>query len=169
MRYFLVKIPEGVTLTIEGNKVIVEGPKGRVEREFKAKDLKMYVKDGVFEVETPEKAMINTIKRHVANMIKGVTEGFEKHMVIRYSHFPITVEVKGNKVVIKNFLGERKPREARIMGNVQIEVKGQDIYIRGPNIEEVSQTAANIRQATKIRGKDPRVFQDGIYYALEGE
>lgn len=168
MRYFPVEIPEGVSVKIEGNAVLVEGPKGRVRREFKAKDLKMYVKEGKFEVETPEKAMVNTIKRHVLNMIKGVTEGFEKHMVIRYSHFPITVEVKGDKVLIKNFLGERKPREARIIGNVQIEIKGQDIYIRGSNIEEVSQTAANIRQATKIKRKDPRVFQDGIYYALEG-
>jgi len=42
-------------------------------------------------------------------------------------------------------------------------VKGDDIIVEGINIENVGQTAANIQLATKIKDKDPRVFQDGIY------
>jgi len=42
-------------------------------------------------------------------------------------------------------------------------VKGEDIIVQGTNIEDVSQTAANIEKATKVKKKDPRVFLDGIY------
>ncbi|MEM3552572.1 MAG: 50S ribosomal protein L6, partial [Candidatus Bathyarchaeia archaeon] len=54
-------------------------------------------------------------------------------------------------------------RIARIVGNVKVEVKGDDIIVQGLNLKEVSQTASNIQQATKIKKKDPRVFLDGIY------
>jgi large subunit ribosomal protein L6 len=51
-----------------------------------------------------------------------------------------------------------------------VTVKGDDIIIQGINLEDVSQTAANIQNATKIKSKDPRVFLDGIYVyeKLEG-
>jgi len=86
-------------------------------------------------------------------------------MKIVYSHFPINVKVMGDKglVVIENFIGERAPRYAKIYGNVKVTVQGDDVVIEGIDINEVSQTAANIQSATKIRNKDPRVFLDGIY------
>ncbi len=171
MRYFEVVVPEGVTLSIEkrptGVLVRAKGPKGEAEKFIVDPTLTVEVKDGRVEVSSERKEMINTTKRHIANLIKGVTEGFKRKMVIRYSHFPIKVEVKGKEVIIKNFLGERAPRIAKIHGNAKVSVKGQEIIVEGTNIEEVSQTVANIRQATKIRGKDTRVFQDGIYPALE--
>jgi len=42
-------------------------------------------------------------------------------------------------------------------------VKGEDVIVQGLDIEDVSQTAANIERATKVKRKDPRVFLDGIY------
>ena len=107
--------------------------------------------------------MIGTIRSHITNMIHGVTDGFTYHMKIVYAHFPMTVKVTGNKVTIENFLGERYPRTAKIVGSAKVQVKGEEVTITGINKEDVGQTMANLEQATKIKGRDPRVFQDGIY------
>jgi large subunit ribosomal protein L6 len=110
-----------------------------------------------------EAALVNTIAAHVRNMIKGVTEGFTYRLKIVFVHFPMTVRVQGRNVVIQNFIGERKDRYAKLFGNVQVTVDGDDIIVQGPDIEEVAQTAANIQQACRIRRKDLRKFLDGIY------
>ena len=65
--------------------------------------------------------------------------------------------------MISNFLGERKPRSAKIMGDSKVEIKGDTVVVSGIDKELVGQTMANIEQATKVRGFDIRVFQDGIY------
>jgi large subunit ribosomal protein L6 len=44
-----------------------------------------------------------------------------------------------------------------------VKIEPEDIIVEGINLEDVSQTAANIEQATRVRRKDPRVFLDGIY------
>ena len=67
-----------------------------------------------------------------------------------------------------NFLGERFPRTARIMPNVKVQAKGDQVLVSGIDKELVGQTAVNIELATKIRGYDPRVFQDGIYIVRRG-
>lgn len=108
-------------------------------------------------------SLVNTISAHVDNMIKGVTEGFTYRLKIVFVHFPITVRVQGGRVVIQNFIGERKSREAKIVGSAKVSVEGEDVIVEGVDIEEVAQTAANIQQATKIRRKDLRKFLDGIY------
>jgi large subunit ribosomal protein L6 len=75
----------------------------------------------------------------------------------------MTVKLAGGKVVIENFLGERYPRTAKVVGSAQVKIQGDEVTVSGVNKEDVGQTMANIEQATKIKGKDPRVFQDGIY------
>jgi large subunit ribosomal protein L6 len=84
-------------------------------------------------------------------------------MKVVYAHFPIKVSVKNDKVHIDNFLGEQFPRTAQIYGKVQVDVKGDTITIQGTNREEVGQTAANIERAVRVRRRDIRIFQDGIY------
>jgi large subunit ribosomal protein L6 len=84
-------------------------------------------------------------------------------MKIVFAHFPMTVKVTGDKVNIDNFLGERHPRVAKIVGSAKVNVKGDEVTVTGINKEDVGQTMANLEQATKIKGRDPRVFQDGIY------
>jgi large subunit ribosomal protein L6 len=49
------------------------------------------------------------------------------------------------------------------VGDSKVKASGDEIIIQGINLEEVSQTAANIEQSTKIKDKDQRVFLDGIY------
>ncbi len=96
-------------------------------------------------------------------MMKGVSEGFTYKLKIVFIHFPMTINVQKNKVVINNFVGERQARIAKIYGDVQVKVEGDDIIVTGNDIENVAQTAANIEQSTKIRNKDLRKFLDGIY------
>jgi large subunit ribosomal protein L6 len=102
-------------------------------------------------------------------MMTGVMHEFEYRMKIIYSHFPIKVSIKEDKVVIENFLGEREPRFADIAPGVKVEAKGDTVTLRGIDIEALGMTAARIEYATKIKAKDPRVFQDGIYIIAKGE
>ena len=163
-----LEIPEGVEVIIKNNEVSVKGPNGEDSRVFTYSNVSINKNDDVVILETAfpkkkDKAMIGTTKAHINNMIKGVTDGFEYHMKIVFAHFPMTVKVNGDKVVIDNFLGEKHPRNAKIVGSAKVAVKGDEVTITGINKEHVGQTMANLEQATKIKGRDPRVFQDGIY------
>jgi large subunit ribosomal protein L6 len=164
-----VNVPQGVTVTLSGATLTVKGQKGQMSREFRFPGIKMAVADGKVSVEAVKvdkqtKATVGTYASHVSNMMRGVTDGYEYNMKIVYSHFPIQVKVEGkDKVSIGNFLGERKPRYASIMGDTKVNVAGDKVTLTGINKEHVGQTAANIEQACKIRNRDPRVFQDGVY------
>jgi large subunit ribosomal protein L6 len=163
-----VEVPEKVNLTLDGHKVAVTGTNGMVTRDFGHTKLNLSYQDNTLRIwaENPRKkqaSLVNTIASHVRNMIKGVTEGYTYRLKIVFIHFPMTINVQGNKVVINNFVGERKARVAKIHGDVQVKIEGDDIIITGNDIENVAQTAANIQQATKIRNKDLRKFLDGIY------
>ncbi|HID72385.1 TPA: 50S ribosomal protein L6, partial [Candidatus Micrarchaeota archaeon] len=107
---------------------------------------------------------VKTVESLVNSMCKGVKDGFEKKMKILFAHFPISIEVKGKDIFVKNFLGERAPRKTSLVGDAtKLQVKGQSITISGPDKEAVGQTAANLRTITRIKEKDGRIFQDGIY------
>jgi large subunit ribosomal protein L6 len=164
-----IQIPQGVTANLSGATLTVKGQKGQVSREFRFPGIKLAADDAKIAVQATKadkqtKATVGTYASHVKNMVKGVTEGYEYSMKIVYSHFPIQVKVEGkDKVSIGNFLGERKPRYASIMGDTKVNVAGDKVTITGINKEYVGQTAANIEQACRIRNRDPRVFQDGVY------
>jgi len=163
-----IRVPEDVEVALEGKKVTVKGAKGTLTRDFSYAPISIELKDKEINIwaEWPSKkeaALVGTICAHIQNMIKGVQKGFTYKLKIVFSHFPISVKVKDNYVFIENFTGERNPRRAKIIGKPKIKILSEDIIIQGINLEEVSQTAANIEQATKVKRKDPRVFLDGIY------
>ncbi len=162
-----IPIPEGIDVTIE-KEVTIKGSKGQLSRKFNYPNVVIKKDNGnvVLEANFPkkkDKAMLGTIKSHIDNMIIGLTDGFTYNMKIVYAHFPMTVKAAGDKVTIENFLGERYPRTAKIVGSAKVQVKGDEVVVTGINKEDVGQTMANLEQATKIKGRDPRVFQDGIY------
>ena len=161
-------IPEGVSTSLSQDVFTARGPKGTVERKFWFPGIKIEVRGrevliDAESVRIEQKAMVGTFASHIKNLVKGVSEGFECKMTIVYAHFPMQVKVEGKTLVIGNFLGEKKPRVARILGDTDVKVSGNEVVISGINKEDVGQTAANIEQKTKIRRFDPRVFQDGIY------
>lgn len=163
-----IEIPSECQVSIEGDRVTVSGPKGSLERSFPEPQTEIKVEGNVFKASThinrkKVRALVGTAVAHVRNMMIGVQHGYEYEMKIVYSHFPITVEVQGQTMIIKNFIGERGVRKARLIGNVEVRTTEDEIFISGIDIEHVSQSAANIQQACKIRDKDRRVFLDGIY------
>ncbi len=163
-----VEVPDGVEVQVEGRIVTVKGEKGTLTRDFSKAPVTIELdgKNVKIRASWPRKrdaALVGTVSSHVRNMIVGVTEGFTYKLKIVFSHFPISVKAKENRVLIENFTGERSPRKAKIMGDVKVSAKGDDVIVQGINLEDVSQTAANIQKATKVKKKDPRVFLDGIY------
>ena len=163
-----IEIPEEVEVNVEGRVVIAKGEKGTLTRDFSHAPVSVQLEESVIKIRANwprkrEAALVGTICSHIQNMIIGVTKGFTYKLKIVFSHFPISVKVREKTVTIENFTGERSPRIAKIMGDAKVIPKGDDIIVQGINIEDVSQTAANIERATKVKRKDPRVFLDGIY------
>ena len=163
-----MQIPEGVTVEITGRYIKVTGPKGTLERTFKYPFIQLMLKDGavMLKVDYPkkaDKAAFFTIKSHINNMFMGVTEGYTYKMKVVYAHFPLNISIKGKEVVIDNYLGEKFPRKAYIVGDVKVTLDGADITVEGINKEHVGQTAGNLEKSTRVNKRDPRVFQDGIY------
>ena len=167
-----VDVPEGVEISLTEDvgayHVSVKGPKGELQRDFVKTKLHIIGEGGRLGVicDYPRKkdaALQGTWAAHIRNMVLGVTRGFEYKMKLVYSHFPVKMSYKDDEFVISNFLGERSPRKVKILGDTKVVVKGEFVTLTGINKEEVAQSCANIEQATRIKGFDTRVFQDGIY------
>ncbi len=163
-----IGIPEGVNVNIDKLNVSISGPNGQLQRElwYPGITIKRNDSEVVVMTDMPRReqlAMLGTLESHLKNMIAGVTSGYEYTMKVVYSHFPIQLKTEGQQVIIGNFLGEKRARKANIQGNTKVMIKGDQVIVSGINKEDVGQTAANIRQATKIKRFDPRVFQDGVY------
>jgi large subunit ribosomal protein L6 len=115
-------------------------------------------------------AITNTAKSIINNMLMGVDKGFRYKLKIVFAHFPISVKVRGREIYVENFFGERSARISHIVGDAtKVNISGDDVIVEGPSLEEVSQTAANIESSTKVKGKDQRVFLDGLYIYSRSE
>jgi len=169
-----VAVAKGLTADFKDHVLTIKGPKGTITRRFFHPRVKMTISGGKITVEAGEvtrreKALVGTWAAHSRNMMKGVTEPFLYRMKAVYAHFPIKMQVKGSELLIENFLGEHHPRHASILGDTKVTVKGQELELSGTSLELVGQTAANIENATRVRDRDPRVFQDGIFITSKGE
>lgn len=163
-----VEIPEGIDVDLDGAKVTVKSSEGKNEREFNIANLILEKRGkeiiiGNKKATKKEKRRMNTIVAHIKNMIKGLQEKFEYRLKICFSHFPITVEIKGNEALIKNFLGERTSRKVKIPVGADVKVEKDVIVISSSDKESAGQAAANFENATKISKRDRRIFQDGIF------
>ncbi|MDR1992210.1 MAG: 50S ribosomal protein L6 [Nitrososphaerota archaeon] len=163
-----IEVPDDVTLNVIGKTISVKGTKGNLTRDFSYASVAIdgEGKNVRISAKWPRKketALVGTIYSHINNMIVGVTKGYSYKLKIVFSHFPISVKIQGKSVFIENFTGEHKARSVKIIGDVKVKIEPEDIIIEGISLEDVSQTAANIEQSTKVRRKDPRVFLDGIY------
>ncbi len=165
-----VEVPGDVEVEVSPPaQVRVKGRLGELVKDLSHMGVRLEKEDGAVVIRLygkgrRAKAMMGTAQSIIKNMITGVTQGFTYKMKIISSHFPMNVKVQGDQVIIENFIGERWPRRARIVGaGTKVEVKGDDVIVKGIDKEAVGQTAANIEQATKITRKDLRKFLDGIY------
>jgi large subunit ribosomal protein L6 len=163
-----IQIPEGVEVKLEDGVISVKGPEGENKRKFNFGKLNCEIKEGNIIIGNKkstkvEKKNMNTIVAHIKNMIRGAQKKFEYKLKICHSHFPFTVKQEGTKILIKNFLGEKVERVTNIPEDVEMEIKKDIITIKSKNKELAGQASANLERVTVIKGRDKRVFQDGIY------
>jgi len=172
-----ISLPEGVNATIDGNVVTIAKDGNSLSREFSHNRVSVLQSDDGLEVfcslpRRSEKAIAGTWAAHLANMTKGIGEGFEYRLKAVFSHFPMTLKVEGNRFTITNMLGEKVPRVAHLPwtpAEVEVRVENKsDVIVTGADKEKVGQSAANIERACKIKKRDPRVFQDGVYIISKG-
>jgi large subunit ribosomal protein L6 len=168
LRQQVIEMPEGVRVDLQGRTLSIKGKLGEAKKHFDKVNINISVQGNKvlvspFSAKKKDNVIINTVTSLVNNMVTGVTKGFTYKLKVVYAHFPITVKTKGSQILVENFVGERSPRVAEIVGDCKISIEGDDIIVKGVSVEDVGQTAANVELATKIKRKDQRVFLDGVY------
>jgi len=161
-------VPEGIEVKIELGKIIVKGPKGELKRSFPTKNLKIEKKENKIIISPLQenartRALVGTFRSHIQNMIGGVQQPYVYKLKVCSSHFPISVKISGQELQILNFFGEKKPRRVKISEGVNVKIEGDIIIVESIDKELAGRTASDIEQATRIRARDRRIFQDGIY------
>jgi large subunit ribosomal protein L6 len=174
---FEIALPAGVKATVsaDSSEVTVSGKLGSATKKVNLTLLSVKADGSKITIdETSNDALkrkaslaAKALESELKQTVIGVEKGFETHLRTLYAHFPISIEVKGETVNVKNIFGEHFPRKARIMGSTKIEVKGQDIFVKGVDPYDVGQTVSNLTKLSFERRKDQRVFQDGIYIVTE--
>ena len=163
-----IEIPEGVSVSVSGNDFVVKKGDKELKRSFDMGHVSGKVDGSKIILEAKgasrrESKMIGTAWAHLNNMIKGVGEDFVYELEICNVHFPMNVKADKDKVVIKSFLGETTERTSKIMDGVKVDIKGTAITVSSHDVEAAGQTAANLEKATRLTGRDRRIFQDGIF------
>ncbi len=172
-----IEVPEGVTVSVSGNDFVVKGNGKEIKRTADLGKIKASVspRDDSGEPNAGkiilvakgatrrESKMIGTTWAHLKNMVKGVGEDFVYELEVCNVHFPMNVKMDGNKIVIKSFLGETTERISKVHPEAKVDIKGNMITVTSHDIEAAGQTAANLEKATRLIGRDRRIFQDGIY------
>lgn len=169
-----VNLPEGFEAEYEDGVLTVEGDGEEVSKKLEHALVDVEVEDDevVFSTEETKRSItsiVSTFRSHTENMVEGLQDEHVYRMKGVYAHFPMTLKQEGNKVLIENFMGERKPREIDISEGVTVEVDGEDLTLKGSDKDAVSQTAGRIEQACHKGDRDPRTFQDGVYITSRGE
>lgn len=159
-----VVIPKGVSVELKGNRLTVKGPKGTLEREFHP-DMKVLVQDDSIRVLRPSdsrihKSLHGLTRALIANMVHGVTEGYEK--ALEMSGVGYRATKSGDKVILN--LGFAKPVEIEPPKGIVIDVVSPtSLVVRGTDKEAVGELAARIR---RLRPPEP-YRGSGIKYVGE--
>jgi large subunit ribosomal protein L6 len=141
-----IVIPAGVEVKIKGTHISVKGPKGLLERDFH-QDMKVAIEDGQIVVTRPSdnknhRALHGLTRSLVANMVQGVTNGFEKSLDLVGVGYRAAKQ--GNKLVLT--VGYSHPVEIEPEKGLEIDVPTPNkILVKGTDKEKVGQLAANIR------------------------
>ena len=159
-----IAIPGGVTVTLDGNRVTVKGPKGELSRVIPA-DMKVTNENGQIVVNRPSddashKALHGLSRTLIANMVEGVTKGFSKQLDIVGVGYKAETRPYGLQLA----LGFSHPIEYKAPKGIKLTAPAPtQIVIEGANKEVVGQVAAELRS---LRPPEPYKGK-GIKYAGE--
>lgn len=154
-----IEIPENVEVKIEAGLVTVKGPKGEL-REKISSEIKVEKKDKQILLSPISgshlaKALWGTYRSLIANMVKGVVEGYEKQLEIQGVGYRAKME--GPEIVLN--LGHSHPIKMKIPDGLEVKVDKNIITVSGTNKQQVGQLAARIRSQRKpepYKGKGVR-------------
>jgi large subunit ribosomal protein L6 len=157
-------VPSNVTITIDGNRVTVKGPKGELARVF-SKDIIIKLEENKLTTERKNnvkeiKQLHGTTNSILKNMIEGVTKGFEKELEIIGVGYRF--QTKGKSLVIN--AGFSHPVELKVPDGIEVEgISSTEIKIKGIDSVLVGEFAANVRKV-----KEPEPYKGkGIKYKDE--
>ncbi|WP_404330710.1 50S ribosomal protein L6 [Mesobacillus maritimus] len=159
-----IEIPAGVTVTNENNFLTVKGPKGELSRSFN-QDIQIVIEENVITISRPtdakeHRALHGTTRAVLANMVEGVSKGFERSLDLIGVGYRAAKQ--GKKLVLS--VGYSHPVEIEAEEGLEIEVPSNTkVIVKGADKERVGALAANIRG---VRPPEPYKGK-GIRY--EGE
>lgn len=159
-----IEIPAGVTVTNDNNHVTVKGPKGELSRAFN-QDIQISIEENVINIARPSdakehRALHGTTRAVLANMVEGVSKGFERSLDLIGVGYRAAKQ--GKKLVLS--VGYSHPVEIEAEEGLEIEVPSNTkVIVKGADKERVGALAANIRG---VRPPEPYKGK-GIRY--EGE
>ncbi len=160
-----VTIPSGVTVDVKGTTIAVKGPKGELTQDFEPYYVKLEVEGSEVKVtrtkdSKPHRARHGLYRSLVANMVEGVSKGFEKKLEIIGVGY--SAKAAGSKITLQ--IGFCHPVEIAMPEGVKIETPSNTtVTISGPDKQVVGQMAATIR---KVRPPEPYKGK-GIKYVGE--
>ena len=165
---FEMEIPEGIKVEVRDNSIFVSHGSYKISRKISSKGFDAKIEGNLIKFHSNrnskrERTTFGTYAAHIKSMFKGVEHGHKYVLKICSGHFPMNVSIANNEITIKNFLGEAVPRKAKLDSFVKVGVSGDIIIVESIDKEKAGLIASRIEQLTKVRGRDLRVFQDGIY------
>lgn len=165
-----ILVPDNVTVSVDGNKVTVNGPKGELSTEIN-KHITVNIDGNELTVtrdNDENKKFHGTANANINNMIIGVTEGFTKQLETLGVGYRFTL--KGNELVVT--AGYSHPVNVEIPVGITVEVPSNtEATIKGIDKCKVSEFAANVRKIRKpepYKGKGIR-YKDEIVRRKEGK
>ena len=159
-----IQIPEGVEIDVQPGAVKVKGPKGELSQDVD-RDMKVAIDDGTLTVDRPtdrgqHRALHGLTRSLIANMVEGVTDGFERRLEIRGVGY--RAQLKGKALEMS--LGFSHPVTIQAPEGIEFEVPvPTEVVVRGIDKQLVGETAARIR---KSRPPEPYKGK-GVRYAGE--
>jgi large subunit ribosomal protein L6 len=164
----IIEIPEDCTIELFDKAIVIKKGSEEIRRNYKIDNLKLILAKNSLTIEKQktnkmDKKLINSLISHIKNAIKGLEKKYEYNLQICSIHFPINVKFEKNKVIVKNFFGERKDRIIEIDPRVSVKIENDIIKLESSDKELAGQEASKIETLTRISSRDRRVFQDGIW------
>jgi len=162
-----IAIPQGTEVTIDGSEVVVRGSKGELRRRFHP-DISIALKDGYLIVTRPSdskshRSLHGLTRSLLANMVTGVSEGFEK--VLEINGVGYRAQKTGDKLLLQ--VGYTNPAEFSPPPGISITVEGTNrIRVTGTDKEAVGEAAARIRAvrpADSYKGKGIKYFEEKLH------
>jgi large subunit ribosomal protein L6 len=159
-----IEIPDGVDVDVKPGRVIVKGPRGELAQDVPP-DLRIELADGALAVARPtdrgeHRALHGLTRSLIANMVEGVTQGFEKRLEIQGVGY--RAQLRGKALELA--LGYSHPVAVDAPEGIEFEVpQPTEVIVRGNDKQQVGQVAADIR---KQRPPEPYKGK-GVRYAGE--